>query len=116
MDELEQAIETLRDVGRITVYTGAGISTESGIPDFRGPNGLWNKLDPDDFTIDRYVRNRDIRVRKWRMHAAGKLWGGAIVGAAQPRPSGDRRPAPGGTSRRLHHPERRRSPSRVRAA
>mgnify|MGYP001281089161 CR=1 FL=1 len=75
MDELEQAIETLRDVGRITVYTGAGISTESGIPDFRGPNGLWNKLDPDDFTIDRYVRNRDIRVRKWRMHAAGKLWG-----------------------------------------
>lgn len=75
MEELEKAVEVLRTVDRITVYTGAGISTESGIPDFRGPDGLWTKVDPDDFTIDRYVRNRDIRVRGWRMHAAGELWG-----------------------------------------
>ncbi len=75
MEELEKAVEALRGADRITVYTGAGISTESGIPDFRGPNGLWTKVDPDDFTIERYVRNREVRVRKWRMHANGELWG-----------------------------------------
>ncbi|HEX6146755.1 MAG TPA: Sir2 family NAD-dependent protein deacetylase, partial [Acidimicrobiia bacterium] len=45
------AIEVLRPASRILVFTGAGISTESGIPDFRGPGGLWSKLDPDDFHI-----------------------------------------------------------------
>jgi NAD-dependent deacetylase len=51
------------------------LSTESGIPDFRGPNGLWTKVDPEDFTIDRYIQNRDLRVRGWKMHLDGELWG-----------------------------------------
>lgn len=72
---VEAAIETLIPTERILVFTGAGISTESGIPDFRGPDGLWTKVDPDDFTIQRYVRNREIRVQGWQMHAQGELWG-----------------------------------------
>jgi NAD-dependent deacetylase len=76
MSELiAQAASVLRDADQILVFSGAGLSTESGIPDFRGPNGLWTRVDPDDFTIDRYVMNRDLRIQGWRMHIDGELWG-----------------------------------------
>lgn len=70
-----EAAEILSGAERLLVFTGAGISTESGIPDFRGPDGLWTKVDPDDFNITRYVSNRDLRVRGWQMHCRGELWG-----------------------------------------
>ncbi len=69
------ASDILNSSHRILVFTGAGISTESGIPDFRGPDGLWSKVDPDDFTIGRYLSNPEIRKRGWRMHLDGELWG-----------------------------------------
>ncbi|MEX2655788.1 MAG: Sir2 family NAD-dependent protein deacetylase [Acidimicrobiia bacterium] len=75
MEELGSAIDVLRRADRILAYTGAGCSTESGIPDFRGPDGLWTKVDPDDFSISRYLSSRDVRVRGWRMHQEGALWG-----------------------------------------
>lgn len=53
----------------ILVFTGAGISTESGIPDFRGPDGVWTKVDPADFTFERYVANPEVRQRSWAMRA-----------------------------------------------
>src|SRR3989337_1228128 len=73
--EIASAVEVLRPADQILVFSGAGISTESGIPDFRGPNGLWTKLDPDDFTIDRYINSPDLRRRGWAMHLRGELWG-----------------------------------------
>jgi len=75
MTPIDRAVEALRRSKRIMVFSGAGLGTESGIPDFRGPDGLWAKVDPSEFTIDRYMASRDTRARRWRMHLEGALWG-----------------------------------------
>ena len=75
MQTVDEAVAALGPAQKILIFTGAGMSTESGIPDFRGPDGLWTKVDPDDFTIERYRANPELRVRGWRMHADGELWG-----------------------------------------
>jgi NAD-dependent deacetylase len=52
---------------RVTTFTGAGVSTESGIPDFRSPGGVWTRYDPQDFTFDRYVASAEVRANAWAM-------------------------------------------------
>lgn len=70
---IERAIEILSGCDDILVFTGAGISTESGIPDFRGPDGVWTKVDPAEFTIQRYLANPDTRRRSWAMRSEGGM-------------------------------------------
>ena len=57
----------LRPARRVVVFTGAGISTESGIPDFRSPRGVWTRYNPSDFTFDRYVSSAEVRSQSWQM-------------------------------------------------
>jgi NAD-dependent deacetylase len=73
---IEQARALLDAAAAVTVLTGAGISTDSGIPDFRGPQGLWTR-DPDAekaSNIRFYVDDPDVRRRNWARRAAGDLW------------------------------------------
>lgn len=71
MDErtqVELVAEWLRASRNTVVLTGAGISTESGIPDFRGPQGVWTR-DPEAekrATIQHYMANKDARIASWK--------------------------------------------------
>lgn len=77
-DELDRLATQLRDAEQIVVLTGAGISTESGIPDFRGPQGIWTK-DPAaerKATIQHYVKDAEHRRAVWRNRAGSELFAG----------------------------------------
>ena len=73
---ISTAAELVSQADRIVVLTGAGISTDSGIPDFRGPKGLWT-LDPaaeKASNIKSYVGDPEARRENWRRRASGELW------------------------------------------
>ena len=53
-EKLQQAADILSKAKNIVAFTGAGISAESGIPPFRGENGIWNRYDPESLDIDYY--------------------------------------------------------------
>jgi NAD-dependent deacetylase len=64
MDDIERLHRMIGSAKRIVAFTGAGISTESGIPDFRSPGGIWTKYQPIYF--DDFVSSEEMRREAWR--------------------------------------------------
>jgi len=74
--------ELIVESKRIVVFTGAGVSTESGIPDFRSPGGLWSKYDPEEFTYQKFLSSLEARKIHWKM-----LTEGGLTMEAEPNPA-----------------------------
>lgn len=76
MSDAETLADILNASSRAIVFTGAGISTESGIPDFRSPGGVWSKMKP--IYYQEFVRSRDMRREAWnRVYNKTAGWTGA---------------------------------------
>jgi NAD-dependent deacetylase len=78
--DVQEAVDRARAIvgssRRIVVLTGAGISTDSGIPDFRGPQGVWTK-DPEAeklSTLEAYVADATVRRRAWQSRMDSPTW------------------------------------------
>src|SRR2546427_8615958 len=73
-------LETVRrwidEAERIVALTGAGISTDSGIPDFRGPQGVWTRNPGAEklATLQHYLADPDVRRRAWRSRLESPAW------------------------------------------
>ena len=68
MDSIETVVDMIINAKKVVVFTGAGFSTESGVPDFRSPGGVWDKFDPDELNYQNFLRSEEIREKYWRMH------------------------------------------------
>jgi len=74
--DLDTIASWLHAANYVAALTGAGLSTDSGIPDFRGPNGLWTK-NPDaekSAQIEYYLADPDLRKRAWQNRLRSEMW------------------------------------------
>ena len=63
-DEIDALASLLDGASRVLVFTGAGMSTESGIDDFRSPGGVWSRMRPIDYRD--FLADESVRLEDWR--------------------------------------------------
>jgi NAD-dependent deacetylase len=83
-DLIKRAAWDIYGAQHVVALTGAGVSTESGIPDFRSPGGLWEKYDPMEFMYERFISNPK---RIWEMSLKMKREGDLDMAEARPNPA-----------------------------
>ncbi len=78
-DDIGRARSLLEQAQRVVVLTGAGISTDSGIADFRGPQGVWTKNPEAEkmATLQAYVSDPELRARSWQNRLTSSMWSAA---------------------------------------
>ena len=66
-EKFEQVAQWIIHSERTVVFVGAGLSTESGIPDFRSPGGVWDRYNPEDFYFQNFLSSEVSREKYWEM-------------------------------------------------
>jgi len=78
---VEAIVQRLRDAKRVTILTGAGVSAASGVPTFRGPDGLWRNFRPEELaTAGAFARRPDL---VWEWYA----WRRELIAGCHPNPA-----------------------------
>jgi NAD-dependent deacetylase len=80
MSNIDAVSDMVASSNKIVLFTGAGISTESGIPDFRSPGGIWDRYDPSELTYQKFLSSQASREKYWERQKM--LW--PIIAAAKP--------------------------------
>jgi len=66
-ERIRQVAQWIIHSKRTVIFGGAGLSTESGIPDFRSPGGIWDKYNPEDFYYQNFIASERAREKYWQM-------------------------------------------------
>lgn len=66
-ENIREVARLIREAKNVVIFVGAGLSTESGIPDFRSPGGVWDKYDPADFDFHNFLTRESSREKYWQM-------------------------------------------------
>jgi NAD-dependent deacetylase len=67
VEKIEKVADWIAASKGVVVFAGAGLSTESGIPDFRSPGGVWDRYDPEDFYFQNFLASEASREKYWQM-------------------------------------------------
>lgn len=74
--DIEEVLDMLagwiHEAKSVVAFSGAGMSTESGIADFRSPGGIWEKYDPREMTYQKFLASEDVRRLRWKMFVEGR--------------------------------------------